>query len=144
MQLLTTTVLQFIFMFISLLIGVPGSSGSNLLKNKLLLFSGFFVFQVVINSVTNTQSKCRPKVSNIFNDSFFVALLSIIGYSIYIDLVTMKSTQNLITPYLQNNHLSSLLITAVVVSFIFLIKVLQIVFIGREECNIGNSYEITY
>ena len=143
MQLLTTTVLQFIFMFLSLIIGVPGSSENNLLKNKLLLFSGFFVFQIVANSIMNTKNRCAPKLSNIFNDSFFVALLSIIGYSIYIDLVTMKSTQNLIFPYLQNNHLSSLLITGIVVSFIFFIKIFQIVFIGKEECS-SNNYEITY
>ena len=143
MQLLTTTVLQFIFMFLSLIIGVPGSSENNLLKNKLLLFCGFFIFQIVINSVTSTQKNCNTNISNIFNDSLFVALLSIIGYSIYIDLVTMKSTQYLISPYLQNNHLSSLLITGIVVSFIFLVKILQIVFIGNEKCS-NNTYEITY
>lgn len=144
MQLLTTTVLQFIFMFLSLIIGVPGSSENNLLKNKLLLFCGFFVFQIVVNSITNTQKRCNSNISNLFNDSLFVALLSIIGYSIYIDLVTMKSTQNLVFPYLQNSHLSSLLITGIVVSFIFLVKVFQIVFIGKEECNNNNNYEITY
>ena len=143
MQLLTTTVLQFIFMFLALLIGVPGSSENNLLKNKLLLFCGFFIFQIVINSVTNTQKNCNTNISNIFNDSLFVALLSIIGYSIYIDLVTMKATQNLISPYLQNNHLSSLLITGIVVSFIFFVKIFQIVFIGKEQCA-NNTYEITY
>ena len=143
MQLLTTTVLQFIFMFLALIIGVPGSSKNNLLKNKLLLFCGFFIFQIVINSVTNTQKNCNTNISNIFNDSLFVALLSIIGYSIYIDLVTMKATQNLISPYLQNNHLSSLLITGIVVSFIFFVKIFQIVFIGKEQCA-NNTYEITY
>lgn len=143
MQLLTTTVLQFIFLFLSLIIGVPGSSQNNLLKNKLILFSGFFVFQVVINSIMSTQNKCKPKLSNIFNDSFFVALLSIIGYSFYLDLVSMRSTYNFIYPYLRNYHLSSLLITIIIVSFIFFIKMFQIVFTGKEECSRSN-YEITY
>ena len=143
MQLLITAVLQFMFMFISLIIGVPGSSENNILKNKLLLFSGFFIFQIIVNFINMTQKKCETKLSNVFNDSFFVALLSIIGYSIYIDLVTMKSTQNLVFPYLQNNHLSSLLITGIVVSFIFFIKIFQLVFTGGEQC-ITNKYEITY
>ena len=145
MQLLSITVLQFIFMFMSLIIGVPGSSSNNLLKNKLLLFVGFFIFQLVINSLTKLQSKCRPKISNIFNDSFFVSLLSVIGYSLYIDLITMKDTKDLIAPYLDNKHLSSLLISGIVVLFIFLVKVFQIVILGKEECSkYENQYEINY
>ena len=145
MQILSTTILQFIFIFLSLLIGVPGSDKYNILKNKLLLFCGIFIFQIIIISLNKVNTRCKVRIKDILNDAFFVSLLSIIGYSIYIDLLTMENTKKFIQPYLENNHMKSLLMSGVIVSFIFLIKLLQIIFGGNEECsNKENEFEINY
>jgi len=145
MQILSTTILQFIFIFLSLLIGVPGSDKYNILKNKLLLFCGIFIFQIIIISLNKVNTRCKVRIKDILNDAFFVSLLSIIGYSFYIDLLTMENTKQFIQPYLENNHMKSLLMSGVIVSFIFLIKLLQIIFGGNEECsNKENEFEINY
>ena len=145
MQILSTTILQFIFIFLSLLIGVPGSDKYNILKNKLLLFCGIFIFQIIIISLNKVNTRCKVRIKDILNDAFFVSLLSIIGYSFYIDLLTMENTKKFIQPYLENNHMKSLLMSGVIVSFIFLIKLLQIIFGGNEECsNKENEFEINY
>jgi len=145
MQILSTTILQFIFIFLSLLIGVPGSDKYNILKNKLLLFCGIFIFQIIIISLNKVNTRCKVRIKDILNDAFFVSLLSIIGYSLYIDLLTMENTKKFIQPYLENNHMKSLLMSGVIVSFIFLIKLLQIIFGGNEECsNKENEFEINY
>jgi hypothetical protein len=145
MQILSITFLQFIFIFISLLIGVPGTDKYNILKNKLILFCGIFIFQIFINSINKIKSRCHAKLQNILNDSFFVSILSIIGYSIYTDLLIMENTKKFILPYLSNKHLTSLIISGIIASFIFLIKILQIILGGKEECsNKINEYEIRY
>ncbi len=145
MKILSTTILQFIFIFLSLLIGVPGSDKYNILKNKLILFCGIFIFQIVINSVSKVNSRCKVRLKDIINDAFFVSLLSIVGYSIYTDLLTMDNTRSLIQPYLENKHLTSLLMSGIIVAFIFIIKIFQIIIGGREECsNNINEYEINY
>ena len=145
MQLLSITILQFIFIFIALNIGIPGVYKDNYLQNKIILFIGFFLFQLLTNSVSKIQSKCKAKMSNIINDSFFVALLSVIGYSIFLDLSMMKNTNTLIAPFLENSHLTHLLLSGIIASFIFTTKVLQIIFLGNEKCNnIDNQFEINY
>lgn len=145
MQLLSITILQFIFIFISLNIGIPGVYKENYLQNKIILFIGFFLFQLLVNAVSKIQSKCKTKMSNIINDSFFVALLSVIGYSIFLDLSMMKNTNTIIAPFLENVHLTNLLLSGIIASFIFSTKVLQIIFLGNETCNnIDNQFEINY
>jgi hypothetical protein len=145
MQILSTTILQFIFIFLSLLIGVPGTDKYNILKNKLILFCGIFIFQIIINSFNKIKSRCNVRIRDIINESFFVSLLSIIGYSIYTDLLTMNNTKILIQPYLENKHMTSLIMSGIIVAFIFIIKILQIIVSGREECsNKINEYEINY
>ena len=145
MQILSTTILQFVFIFLSLLIGVPGTDKYNILKNKLILFSGIFIFQIVINSLNKLNNRCNVRIKDIINDSFFVSLLSIIGYSIYIDLLTMENTRSLIKPYLENKHLNSLLISCIIVIFIFCIKIFQIIVSGNEQCsNNLNELQINY
>mgnify|MGYP001196374485 CR=1 FL=1 len=145
MQILATTILQFIFIFISLLIGVPGTDKYNILKNKLILFCGIFIFQIIINSLNKIKTRCQARLQNIINDSFFVSILSIIGYSIYTDLLIMDNTKNLVKPFLENKHLTAFLISSIIASFIFIIKILQIILGGREECsNKINEYELTY
>ena len=143
MYLVTTTILQFIFIFLCFLTRIAGYNQYNLLQNKFFIFIAFFFFQIVVNSLSYSKKKCSPNIKNIFNDSLFVALLSIIGYSIYIDLLTMKSTQYFIYPYLQSYHLSSLLSSTIIVSFIFIVKVFQIIFFGKEQCH-ENNYEFKY
>lgn len=145
MQLLSVTILQFIYIFIALNIGIPGVYKENFLQNKIILFIGFFLFQLLVNSVSKIQSKCKTKISNIMNDSFFVALLSVIGYSIFLDLSMMKNTNAIIAPYLENSHLTHLLLSGIITSFIFTTKVLQIIFLGNETCNnIDNHFELSY
>ena len=145
MQILSTTILQFIFIFLSLLIGVPGSDKYNILKNKLLLFLGIFIFEIIILSLNKVNSRCKVRIKDIINEAFFVSLLSIIGYSLYIDLLTMDNTKKLIQPYIGNKHLSSLVMSGIIVTFIFVIKILQIIVGGNEECsNKVNEYEINY
>jgi len=143
MQILSATILQFIFIFLSLIIEIPGLDKYNILKNKLILFCGIFIFQTVINTISKIRSRCTIRPADMINDSFFVSLLSIIGYSIYIDLLTMNNTRKLIQPYLRNKHLTAFIISIVIVTFIFFIKIFKFVVGGQEECSKNiNEYEI--
>ena len=146
MQLLTITLCQFIFLFLILVTGISGIRKNDLIGNKFFLFIVFFIFQLIANLVSNFEKKCKMTMSNIFSDSLFVGLLSVIGYSIYIDLVTMNTTFPIIYPYIYTNNINSLFLTTIVVSFIFIIKLLQVLFTGNEECanNENYNYELNY
>ena len=59
MQVLSTLILQFLFIYLSLIVGVPGTDEHNIMKNKWILFSGIFGFQTLIKSVRKVRVGCR-------------------------------------------------------------------------------------
>ena len=66
MQLLSILLLQFTYIYLSIIIGVPGTDKINLLKNKIILFTGIFIFELIINSFNKKYNN-----NNIFYDSIF-------------------------------------------------------------------------
>ena len=95
MQVLSTLILQFIFIYLSLIIGVPGSDKYNVFKNKLILFCGIFVFETIIKSVSKTRNRCKTSLKKLIIDSFFISMLAIVGYSFYIDMSLLESTKSM-------------------------------------------------
>lgn len=135
MQVLSTLILQFLFIYLSLIVGVPGTDEHNIMKNKLILFSGIFVFQTLIKSVSKVRVGCRLSLKKLLLDSCMIALVSVVGYSFYIDLSIMDSTKELFSKFSNNGHLSALAISGIITGFILAIRILQILIRGSiDEC----------
>lgn len=133
MLLISNLFLQSIFICLSLLVGIPGVDSLNLLKNKLILFVGIFMFQILIKSISKLTSNCRSNIKYVIFDSFFIALMAIIGYSLYIDLSIMSFTRNFMSIYTSNKLYNSITITIIITLFIFIVKVFQILFNGEID-----------
>jgi len=135
MQVLSTLILQFLFIYLSLIVGVPGTDEHNIMKNKLILFSGIFVFQTLIKSVSKVRVGCRLSLKKLLLDSCMVALVSVVGYSFYIDLSIMDSTKELFSKFSKNGQLSALAISGIITGFILAIRIMQILVRGSiDEC----------
>ena len=135
MQLLSILLLQFIYIYLSIIIGVPGTDKINLLKNKIILFTGIFVFELVINSFGNKKNDNQ----NIFYDSIFFSILSIVGYSFYIDLSIMDSTKQIFQKINSDFNLNAITIILIVSILILIFKVLKLLTnTNKKQCN--NKY----
>lgn len=135
MQLLSILLLQFIYIYLSIIIGVPGTDKINLLKNKIILFTGIFVFELVINSFGNKRNDNQ----NIFYDSIFFSILSIVGYSFYIDLSIMDSTKQIFKKINSDFNLNAITISLIVSILILIFKVLKLLTnTNKKQCN--NKY----
>ena len=128
MNILSTFVLQFFFIYLSLIIGIPGIDKNNILKNKIILFIGIFIFQIMINSITKIKEDCKVSLNKLLIDAFFVSLVSIIGYSFYVDIVIMDPTNNFIKSLFANKQTNALLISAIISLFVFIIRFFQRLF----------------
>ena len=133
MLLISNLFLQSIFICLSLLVGIPGVDSLNLLKNKLILFVGIFMFQILVKSISKLTSNCRSNIKYVIFDSFFIALMAIIGYSLYIDLSIMSFTRSFMSIYTSNKLYNSITITIIITLFIFIIKAFQILFNGEID-----------
>ena len=133
MLLVSNLFLQSIFITTCLIIGIPGVDSLNLLKNKLLLFIGIFMFQILTKSISKISSRCTTNIKYVIFDSFFIGLLSIIGYSIYVDMSIMTYTKNFMSIYTANKIYNAITISVIISLFIFVIKMFQILFNGEID-----------
>jgi hypothetical protein len=134
MQLLSILLLQFIYIYLSIIIGVPGTDKINLLKNKIILFTGIFIFELIINSFSKNYN------SNIFYDSIFFAILSIVGYSFYIDLSIMDNTKLFFQRINSDINLNAITISLIISILILIFKTFKLLTPNnnKKECN--NKY----
>jgi len=134
MQLLSILLLQFIYIYLSIIIGVPGTDKINLLKNKIILFTGIFIFELIINSFNKSYNN-----NNIFYDSIFFAILSIVGYSFYIDLSIMDNTKSFFQKINSDLNLNAITISLIISILILVFKTFKLLTqSSKKECN--NKY----
>lgn len=118
MNILLNLVLLFLYIFISLIIGVPGTS-QNIIINKIILFAGILLYQLIIKFTSYNNQQY-------FKETFTTSLVAILGYSIYIDLLLM----NIIPNNLLNNKISnSAIISITIVTVIGIYNIIKILMI---------------
>ena len=134
MNIIFNIILIYFFIFICLIIGIPGTNKENIIQNKIVLFIGVFFIQLFLIMFSKYSNKCRITIKKIANHSIFNGLISIIAYSIYIDLITMNSTKYLMTDILKSKYTKSCLLSGIITFSIFSINIFKKI-IGAEPYN---------
>ena len=141
MQVLSTLILQFIFIYLSLIIGVPGADKYNVFKNKLILFCGIFVFETIIKSVSKSRNGCKTSLKKLIIDSFFISILAIVGYSFYIDMSLLDSTKKMFIKFSKDPNMSALIISSIICMLILLVRTAQLIVDGNiSDCEENELY----
>ena len=137
MKLLINVILQFFFIFISFIIGIPGidNNNNNILINKLILFGGIFIYQLFIESIIKLKSKCEITIKKLIFESYFNSIISIIGYSFYIDII--NSDYNIFENFSSNNYSNYFFISFLISICVFFFKFINTFF---ESNNCKNYY----
>ena len=128
MQILLNLILQLFFVYFALLIGIPGTNSDNIILNKLILFIGIVTFQLFIKATMKMKYRCKFNIRKLINESLFIGLLSVIGYSFYVDLSLMNVSRQLFSDFNANKYLYPFLVTSIINSFILFILFTQIMF----------------
>lgn len=132
MKLFINVLLQFFFIFISFIIGIPGIELNNtVIFNKLILFLGIFIYQLFIESIIKLKSKCDTEISKLIYDSYFTSLLSIIGYSFYLDII--NSDYNFLKDYTYGDYSNYFFISLIISVSVFFFKFIN-VFFEKNTC----------
>lgn len=121
-------VILFIFVFALLMINIPHIAYNEYIKFKLYIFVGIFIFEFIVNIVTAIFKRCLINISRIARNSLQSALIAVIAYSIYNDLVWSES------PLLagqDTNLIKNLTITVMIIAFIALGYFIEIAFTDR-------------
>lgn len=137
MNIIKNVLLIFVFLFVSIVIGIPGIETNNLIKSKIYLFGGVMIFQLLLKSMYKLRYRCKTNLKSLINDSIITAILCVVGFSIFVDLINMEGTRDMIVPYLENKNTQALIISSIISSFVLSAKVVEIIITGkRDECEI--------
>jgi len=132
MNLISKLIILYIFIYLSILIvNKQNNKSNNIIKNKLYLFFGIVIFQFILNLFTefNKKRNCdkKKKINDLLADSFEVGIISIVGYSIYIDLLLMNSTKNIILPYIGTPSKNSMTMSCIILLLVSIMQVTKLI-----------------
>jgi hypothetical protein len=127
MNTLSNVLILMIFIYVALIVGVPGTSTDNVLRQKFFLFAGITIFQFLLHVVTQIKKnpEKRVKINDMISDSIQTSSAAVIGFSVYVDLVSMGWSKILMEPYLGTRHKNSLVITLTIISFVGFLKIFK-------------------
>jgi hypothetical protein len=140
MNIFTNTILIFVFILILLIFNIINfDQNDNLLKNKLYLFIAVFIFQILLKSIhklknNNTKPDKKINLKDIFKNSVLVSLFSIIGLSIYSDIINTECIKTYISSYIniENTYTQSIFISLIISIFINICILFNIIINGNN------------
>ena len=113
----------FIFVYILLMLNIPHIDSNNHIMMKLYIFAGIFIFELVVALITTMYRKCIINIGKIFRNSLLAALIGVVAYSIYNDLVWKNSS---LTAKHENAKIRNLIITILITAFIAIVYFMEI------------------
>lgn len=108
MNVFTNGFVIFVFIFIALFLRFPVINERDALMNKVYLFAGVFALQVVLLSIDKIQDSkdCKTSTTDILKESAKIGLLSVVAYSVVIDLINIPAYRAYIERFLQDERYS--------------------------------------
>tara|TARA_B100000902_G_C26846006_1_gene685768 strand:+ start:211 stop:648 length:438 start_codon:yes stop_codon:yes gene_type:complete len=132
MNILFNIILIYFFLFIAFIIGVPGTNKYNIIQNKLILFIGIFLLQFILLIINKITNNCKVPFKKLAQHSIYNSLISVIAYSIYIDLITMNTTKEYMNSVIESKYLRAGLLSAIISSSLFVNNFFRII-IGSDS-----------
>lgn len=99
MNIFTDALFLFIYLFSLFYFGIPNINNDNYLKHKLIIFINIFIFNYVIQLIKKIKNNCIVDPLELLYNSLYIGLVAIIGYTIYVDVITMSWSRE----YIINN-----------------------------------------
>lgn len=121
MNFIVKLIVLYIFVVALLFISTSNLSKNKYLMQKLYIFSGIFIFEIIVQTLSIMYKKQLICTSKIILNSFISALLAVFAYSIYNDLVWNSNE------FIQKLNLTekNLLIAALITIFVCFGYILQ-------------------
>lgn len=125
MNLLINFIVIYLFVMIMIALKLPYISNENIIVNKLYLFIGVFLLQVVVLTANKLNQKCKASQKDTMKEAAQIALLSIVGYSLYIDIIISPKLKSKFISYTEKPMKNMLLISFIIAGFVTFYKLID-------------------
>ena len=128
MNIVTYIIFLFIFINILFFFSLPDINNDNYIFHKLLIFIGVFVFQFLIQVISNTYKGCFEAIDAVISTCLKVSIFAVFGYSLFVDAKYMDYSKEFIENITEDQQMKILVISSSIVLFILLMKILEMIF----------------
>jgi hypothetical protein len=136
MNIFTELLFIFIFIYLIIILKFPDTSKDDYIFQRFSLFISIFCFYFIIKIISKIRHNCKIHINEILNDSLLIAICGVLGYTLYTDLIFMSSTREFMEYMIIPNvsrYTNALIITMSIISFIAMIKIIQLLFITSDQ-----------
>lgn len=135
MNVLLNFVIIFMFIMIVLLLKLPYLGTQNIIVNKFYLFAGIFLLQTIVLTFDKVNQKCKVKTGDILREASKTALLAVVGYSIYIDILLTPGYKRKFLTFIENPRKNSVMTSFIIAGTVVSYKLLDNLILPLECTN---------
>lgn len=121
MNIIFNALFIFAFIFVALVLDFKVINKDDALVNKIYLFAGIFLLEMIILSVDRIKTSCAVTTQDTFKEAAKIALLAVVAYSIYIDILVFPKYEMYKT-YTQDPKYGILVTSGIISSLVAIMK----------------------
>lgn len=134
MNIFIDAVFLFVYLMALLYLKLPDVLNTSYLTHKLFIFIETFIYFYMIQLIKKIRDKCKIDPYELLQSSVVWALCSVIGYSIYVDMLYMESTKLYFgAPDCVDPLKRYAVIALIIVFFVALIQLMQLLFQAESK-----------
>lgn len=133
MNIFTDIIFLFVYLIVLFYFRFPDITNNKYIFHKVIIFVSVFVFRFVVELIKKIKNKCKIEPLDILKESLLYALLNVVGYSIYVDLMYM----NVCSDYninINSDNQRFLIASFIMSIFTLFISTGKMIFSNSQQC----------
>lgn len=128
MNIFTDLLFLFLFLYSVLFFKIPDIENDNYINHKFILFLAIFVFSFTTQIIAKLRNNCAINHISLISKSLQIAVMAVIGYSLYVDLNIMEWSKDYVSSVINSKYSLYLTVSIIMIMFIAVIKIVQLIF----------------
>ena len=133
MNAFTKISILYVFIMILLFAKFINITDEEYIKHKIMIFIVITIGSMSIDLISKVANGCPINLRNIFADSIRDSLYCILGYSIYLDLITMKGTRDLLG-WTAFSKFGLIMVGLIIISFLVITRMIELLYVENITC----------
>lgn len=132
MNVLLNFIILSLFIVLVISMNIPQTDKSNYMLNKVYLFLGISILQVVVLLADKMTNKCKVSNKEIIREATRYGLLAVVGYSFYIDIIFSSTLRDKYANYIDIPKKNLFFLTFIISGFVLGCKIIDNILLPLE------------
>jgi hypothetical protein len=130
MNIFTNLLFTLVFLNIITYLKFPDIENKSYLEHKFIYFICVFFFQVSLLIIVKIKNNCKIVLKDIIHESLMTGIYSVIGYSIYVDIMITDKYKDFVVERINEKMLPTM-VCIIIIMFLAITKFIEIMFSNK-------------